>query len=201
VLEIAGRRVHAYRTIYFDTEDMVLYRRHHAGNESRFKVRSRQYVDSQICFLEVKHKTNKDYTIKDRMQTSELVSELDPSNPLLTKTSLGKAQVDQKLRSEFLRTTLVSNRGRERATIDVRLNFAGNGREADLPGVAVVEVKQARFDRTSPIIAAMRSAGVPPRGISKYCLGVSLLYPEVKHNSFKPQLTFLERLMRGSGHE
>lgn len=33
-------------------------------------------------------------------------------------------------------------------------------------------------------------------GFSKYCIGVSLLYPAVKHNRFKPKLQLINKLMK-----
>jgi hypothetical protein len=199
VLDIEGQRLNRYRTVYFDTNGMTFYLRHHAGNEVRHKVRSREYVDSHLSFLEVKRKTNKDRTVKERLQTPEPVTKLGPAvdDFLLSRFPLAEPGLTPKLRNEFSRATLVSNRGQERLTLDVHLSFAGNGREVLLPGVAIVEVKQAGFDRTSPVMAAMRSAGFPPRGISKYCLGVALLYPEIKHNNFKPKLLLLDKLMGG----
>ncbi len=35
-------------------------------------------------------------------------------------------------------------------------------------------------------------------GFSKYCMGVSLLYPDVKHNNFKAKQRLVARLTQGS---
>lgn len=77
VLEVAGQRLNRYRTLYFDTDDFAMYRRHHAGAADRFKVRARTYLDSATSFLEVKHKTNKRRVVKERMPTPALVTTLD----------------------------------------------------------------------------------------------------------------------------
>ncbi len=47
VLEIDGRRAHHYRTVYFDTPDLALFRAHHRDEPGRYKVRCRQYIDSR----------------------------------------------------------------------------------------------------------------------------------------------------------
>ena len=47
---------------------------------------------------------------------------------------------------------------------------------------------------------ALRAAGVFPTSVSKYCLGVSLLYEDVKHNSFKPTLLLIKKLMKEAGN-
>jgi len=58
-LVVNQQRRSQYQTLYFDSPEFTLYRRHHAGILDRYKVRAREYVDSQLAFLEVKHKTNK----------------------------------------------------------------------------------------------------------------------------------------------
>jgi hypothetical protein len=42
VLVVAGQHQNHYRTLYFDTPDLAMYRRHHMGARNRYKVRSRQ---------------------------------------------------------------------------------------------------------------------------------------------------------------
>jgi hypothetical protein len=202
VLEIDGRRLNRYRSLYFDTPDMALYLRHHAGNEVRQKIRSREYVDSGLSFFEVKRKTNRDRTIKQRLATPGLQVRLSEAieDFLFQQFPLARPDLEPKLWSEFVRATFVSKSSRERLTLDIALGFAGWGRAISLPGVAVVEVKQDGFDRFSTVMRAMRSAGVPPRGISKYCLGVSLLYEGVKHNNFKPKLLLLQKIMKEAGY-
>jgi hypothetical protein len=49
-------RASRYRTLYFDTQDLALYLRHHAGAAERYKVCTREYVDSRLAFVEVKHR-------------------------------------------------------------------------------------------------------------------------------------------------
>jgi len=71
VVEVLGQRLNRYRTLYFDTDNFALYRRHHMGAADRYKIRSRTYVDSDSSFLEVKHKTNKKRVIKSRIETPE----------------------------------------------------------------------------------------------------------------------------------
>ncbi len=53
--------------VVFDTPEFELFRWHHAGGRNRYKVRARQYVESRYTFLEVKHKTNKQHTVKSRL--------------------------------------------------------------------------------------------------------------------------------------
>ena len=54
VLEIKGVRLSAYQSLYFDTDDFQFYHQHHNGKTNRNKVRYREYIDSDLSFLEVK---------------------------------------------------------------------------------------------------------------------------------------------------
>ena len=54
VLEIEGRRSFPYESVYFDTPDHVSYLAAAHKRRRRFKVRTRSYLDSGLCSLEVK---------------------------------------------------------------------------------------------------------------------------------------------------
>ena len=202
ILEIDGRRLHHYQTLYFDTQNLALYRQHHNGWRNRYKVRERAYVDSELAFLEVKHKIDANTTIKSRMQTQELSSQIARGAEPFLRTHY-PYQVDEleaKLLNTFQRITLVSTHSVERLTVDVGLRFLWNGVRMSLPGIAIAEVKQDGFSLDSEFIQRMRALSVRATGFSKYCIGVSMLYPEVKHNNFKPTLRLINKLMRGDDH-
>src|SRR5689334_15515110 len=63
-LEIKGRRYTSYRTLYFDTPDLVSAKSHVQRRRRRWKVRSRLYVEDQLCRVEVKTKDNRGETVK-----------------------------------------------------------------------------------------------------------------------------------------
>jgi hypothetical protein len=67
VLEISGRRAFAYRTTYFDTAELRVFRDHLQDRRRRYKCRSREYVDSGLCAFEVKLKGARGRTVKHRM--------------------------------------------------------------------------------------------------------------------------------------
>ena len=198
VLEIVGRRQHHYQTLYFDTPDLDFYHQHHNGRRNRYKVRERAYVDSDRTFVEVKHKTRSDRTIKHRRPVPELTTEFGAHAAafIQTHSPLGEEMLMPTLWNDFLRITLASSRCVERVTLDVSLRFRRDGTWVALPGVAIAEVKQARFSYDSSFLHEMRHLGVRPTGFSKYCTGISLLYPDVKHNNFKPRMLHLARLLQ-----
>ena len=68
VLEVQGKRSTQYETLYFDTEDFDFYLRHHNQKLNRYKARFRKYVESNLVFFEVKFKSNRNRTIKDRIK-------------------------------------------------------------------------------------------------------------------------------------
>ena len=54
VLEIDGRRRFSYASTYFDTPGLEAFMLTARKRRRRFKVRTRTYLDSGLCFLEVK---------------------------------------------------------------------------------------------------------------------------------------------------
>lgn len=197
VLDINGTRLNSYRTLYFDTADFTLYARHHAGGRNRYKVRSREYVDSRLSFLEVKFKANESRTVKSRMQTSAFLTQFSPETlPFMDAHFPFAAEyLEPKLWNEYFRVTLVNRTTPERLTLDLNLRFYNDERTVSLPGVAIAEVKQAGHNARSPFFQQMRAMNLRPMGFSKYCMGVTMLYDEAKANHFKPQLRQIERLV------
>jgi hypothetical protein len=200
VLEIDGRRLHRYRTLYFDTPDLALYRQHHDGWRDRYKVRERAYTDSGLAFLEIKHKIDATTTVKRRVQTRKLSTQIawDAQPFLRTHYPYRVDELAPALLNAFQRITLVSTQDVERLTLDIDLWFTWNGARVSLPGLAIAELKQDGYSMDSAFAQQMRVLGVRPTGFSKYCTGISMLYPLVKHNRFKPQLRQIAKLsLRG----
>ncbi len=202
-LVVNKQRCSHYQTLYFDTTAFALYHRHHAGILDRYKVRSREYVNSQLAFLEVKHKTNKGRTIKSRVQTPELTTSFvrETSEFLHSAYLYDTAELEPKLWVDYTRITLVSHRRKERATVDLDLSYNWNGQTISLPHLAIVEIKQEGFSHRSDIERHLHRHQVRATGFSKYCIGISLLYPEIKHNNFKSKLRLVEKLARGQSHD
>ena len=199
VLETANTRLNNYQTLYFDTRNFALYRQHHNGLRSRYKVRVRQYVDSDLAFWEIKRKTNRERTIKARLQTPKPIPTIDDEQIdefVDTYAPLDAQELEPKLWNRFLRITLVSKCHPERLTLDLNLEFAWGDAYVSLPGIAIAEVKQERCSQHSDFIQQMRRLGVRPTRFSKYCAGVYALYDNVKVNNFKPRMRLVEKLMQ-----
>lgn len=202
LLVVEGEGASAYRTLYYDTADFALYHSHHAGALNRYKVRAREYVDSAVSFLEVKHKTNKKRTVKYRLPTALFTTTLTENDSAATTTFLQEAcpfptqTLQPVLWNRYRRITLVSKRSPERLTIDVDLHFSWQGKERALPQLVIAEVKQGGRKQQSPFIELMRAAHLHSNGFSKYCMGVTLLYPTVKANRFKKKQRAIAKLLQ-----
>lgn len=193
VLEIEGVRRSDYSTLYFDTPGRDCYRQHHNGKANRRKYRMRTYVSSGLTFFEVKTKTSHGRTVKKRVPIPAIQESLGAESIDLARSVAGApVTLAPNLWTEFRRITLAGVDFAERVTIDTDLAFRSGGREDSLDGVAIVEVKQERATRDSPIRRRLRELRVRPMRVSKYCLGSALLDPTLKQNNFKAKLRTLQ---------
>lgn len=195
-LSIGGQRMNHYRSLYFDTPTFSLYHDHVTGKAERYKVRSREYTDTHLSFFEVKHKTRKERTIKDRIPTATQVVEMTPEmrNWLQVVAPLDGSLLEPKLWNTFTRVTLVSKTAPERVTLDFDLNFYSDRATSSLDGLVIAEVKSDSTSRHSLFLQQMRLQRNLPHGFSKYSIGVAMLYEHVKKNSVKSKMLWLEKM-------
>ena len=190
-LEINGKRIFNYKNTYFDTPNMDFYHQHHQGKLNRFKVRHREYVDSEKGFLEVKFKNNKGRTIKSRMGSALACIDGDDEEQFLAKQLNYQHQNLQASQwGSYQRIALANESAGERLTLDLNLCFSSvdNVRRIELPNFFIAELKQAKHDLQSPFALEMTRLGIRPKKFSKYCIGTSLLNPALKSNRFKTVL-------------
>ena len=67
VLDIDGRRRFSYASTYFDTPGLEAFMLAARKRRRRFKVRTRTYLDTGLCFLEVKTRGARGTTVKRRL--------------------------------------------------------------------------------------------------------------------------------------
>jgi hypothetical protein len=200
ILTVDGQRMHHYRTLYFDTPDFALYQLHVNERAERYKVRSREYLESDLSFLEVKHRNRKDRTIKDRISTALPLVHLNPNAESWLQSVLpyDAHQLEAKLWNTFTRITLVNTHRCERVTLDVDLTFYTSHQVVQMEGLAIAEVKVDSSGQSSPFQAQMRAQRIHPSGFSKYCVGTALLYEGVKKNILKAKMKQLEKIRQGA---
>ena len=195
VLDVDGIRLNAYRCLYFDTEDFKFYFEHHNGKKNRNKVRYREYIDSGLCFLEIKKKTNKGKTIKERIKVTKIPVRMTEEDNSFVQQIMGTDDVLlPKHWNKFSRITLVNKHIKERLTIDLGITFEGEEIQSQLDKIVIAEVKQEKVNYASTFMRVIKKHGVRPFRISKYCMATASLFPILKNNNFKPKFLKINKL-------
>ena len=193
-LEIDGDFALPYATTYYDTEDNHMYSEHHRGKLNRFKIRRRNYANTSTSFLEIKFKSNKGRTVKERIPTDYSRPEFDTTEGSFIENNspYNIENLTPVLVNGFKRLTLVNKNMRERCTIDQSIKFKGADNKVILENLVIVEVKTEGLSAVSPIINALKEKRIKASGFSKYCVGSALLYKNaIKTNQFNATLRLL----------
>ncbi|TCS43781.1 polyphosphate polymerase domain-containing protein [Reinekea marinisedimentorum] len=190
VLDINGCRVSTYKNQYLDTPEMKFYFDHHNGKLNRYKVRQRNYTDTQTSFLEVKHKTNQRRTHKTRVCLDNLQGSRQPADFVSSAVGIDYSKMVVTQHSGYNRIALANEDSAERLTIDFNLWYSSNGqKKLHLNSLCIAELKQAKSTKNSPFFSLREVPHMTQTGFSKYCIGCALLYgDEIKVNRFKPVL-------------
>lgn len=194
ILDIDGKRRFGYRTQYFDTPELCSYRHHVQGRRRRSKVRTRQYLDADLCFVEVKLKTARKVTVKKRLnyepylleQLTEPAVEFVQNAHLHQYDRIGLGSYEPVMQMQYERMTIVARDGGERLTIDRGLQFWNAVASEEISkDMAVIETKSAFGRGIADII--LRKSGYHPIGsCSKYCVGLAALGMVPRFNKFLP---------------
>jgi hypothetical protein len=203
VLDFNGFRIGRYATTYFDTPEFGMFHSHHNGERVRYKVRCRSYVDSCLYFFEVKAKTNRDRTVKNRVQIPaplDSTAEVDPAW-LPAQFPYDVRTLVPVMWNRFRRLTLVSLDAGERVTIDIDIQFGFGHRTFTRDGLVVAEVKQRKRSNASPFGREMHLRHIQPQSFSKFCMGTAYLYPTLKQNRFKPLFLHLDQICPVRGYD
>jgi hypothetical protein len=194
VLKIEDKMIHSYESLYFDTDDFTLYNYHHNGKADRFKTRYRKYIDSGLCYFEVKYKDKANRTDKKRVKKERILLELDD----IDKSIIEHDQVDiHGLKPQvwiyFKRITLANNNMKERLTLDLNISFERHGQKQEFPHIVIIEIKQEKSNSTSEILTSLKKRHLEQIGFSKYSTAIALM-ENVKSNNFKPNFIKLKKL-------
>lgn len=190
ILEIKGETIFNYDNTYFDTTDNQMFLSHQNGKRNRFKIRVRNYVESNLNFLEIKFKNNKGRTIKERVVKQDFISEFTSSEQIFLENACpyDGRQLEPKINSFFKRFTMVNNQFTERVTIDIFPGFKNQEKEITLNNLVIIEIKQSKLSDPALITKVLQARKICRNGFSKYCIGRSLLEDNIKKNNFKPLL-------------
>ena len=195
IQEIDGKRTATYETVYYDTANYGFFLSHVNGKLNRCKVRIRSYVDSNLHFLEVKSKTNKNKTIKKRVKIDSMDLGPEIHDFVLKYAHADLSLLAPILKNRFERITLINKKMTERVTIDFELVFTKFGEEEFTPknNLLIIEIKQ---DRTcvSPLEKVLKNMRIKKTGFSKYCIGMVLTGHDTKNNVLKKKLREIQKI-------
>lgn len=194
VLFHANTNAAYYKTQYFDTPNLQFYKDHHNGRDKRYKVRIRNYTESELFFLEIKYKKY-GRTDKKRIRIEGFTDQLNQvQRDFLYGVSHTHFDLKPVLWNNFHRITLTNKHSPERVTIDTGITFEYNGINAGFQHLVIGEIKHEKSNHRSPILDLLKKNGVRPSGMSKYCLGMALLNNKIKRNNFKERILAIQKL-------
>ncbi|MFC6020152.1 polyphosphate polymerase domain-containing protein [Plantactinospora solaniradicis] len=186
VLQIGAERLFRYQSVYFDTPELTSFRSTVHRRRRRFKIRTRTYLDSGTCWLEVKTEGTRGGTVKNRLPYRCADDATVAPGRWFVESVLSDLAVaghtalvfDPTLVTRYRRSTLYLPASASRLTIDVDLHWQDDGhRQLDLPHLAVIETKT----RSAPSAAdrLLWARGHRPTSISKYATALAALHPEL----------------------
>ena len=199
-LEIDGIRAALYESTYFDTVSLESYRAAAHRRRRRFKVRTRAYLDSTECYLEVKTRGGRSLTVKERIahpveRRARLTSEgLEYVDDAFTRAGiagdnqLAASQLQPTMITRYRRSTLYLPASNSRATVDLDLSWtttsgpSRNGATMRTPGIAIVETKSG--STPSRVDRVLWNHGIRPVNISKYGVGMAAMHPALPRNKW-----------------
>jgi len=196
ILEIDKVRNCNYTTVYYDSDKFQLYTQHHNGKLNRYKVRMRRYEDSDTNFFEIKFKSNKGRTIKERIKLKSFKDDLQGKKMkfLQEHVPFDPESLIPKLIVHYHRVTLVSKQMNERLTLDTGLWFENKQSKYEYLNLAIMETKQGGGVR-SVAVNSLLNHHVHARSVSKYCLGIASLYgSDVRTNNFKSKFHDINKI-------
>jgi hypothetical protein len=186
VLTIEGVRTFRYESVYFDTVDLASYLGAARRRPQRFKVRTRSYLDTVLCMLEVKTRDARSRTVKHRhpydinlrSQLTSIGRQFVASIPHSAPTA---ERLHPMLTTAYRRATILLPGAR--VTIDIDLTWERpDGQATALGHLALIETKTPGPPCT--IDRILWQAGHRPVGISKYATGLAALSPDLPANKW-----------------
>lgn len=198
ILEINGQRLMDYQTTYFDTPVNSMYIQHHNRKFNRHKIRQRYYISTNSSFLEIKFKTNKKRTVKQRIAVVSSPNEFVQSelNFIDENTPFKGTDLRSSLNNKFQRITLIHKEKLDRCTIDINPVFWNEKGKSKIDNLVIFELKRGRSLKSSPIVSILRDLKIRQPGLSKYCTGRAMLDTGLKQNAFKSRFRFINKELK-----
>jgi|WetSurMetagenome_2_1015567.scaffolds.fasta_scaffold81283_3 hypothetical protein len=197
ILEIGEVRAFPYHSKYLDSEGLFFYNQHVTGKLSRHKVRYRKYLATGNSFLEIKKRSNKNRTIKWRIESDFEIDNLNDNGLIFVKKHIADIgdNLQTVLSNKFTRITLAGLESSERVTLDFNISFSTIKSDSiELQYLAIAELKSDGYPGKSEFTRIVRDLGIRATGFSKYCIGTALLKDIPRKNILKPKLLLLKKI-------
>ena len=188
VLEIEGRRSFRYESVYFDTPGLLTYKAAAHKRRRRFKVRTRSYMESGLCWIEVKMRSGRGlndkhrlpYDITDRRHLTD--EGLDFIKGFET-VAAASAELEPVLTTRYSRITLLDTETSSRVTVD--MGFEAEDAHGDIIGLSDVAIVETKTDgKPCSIDHALWRIQRRPVKISKFATGLAALTPGLPANKW-----------------
>ena len=200
VLAIAENLETSYVTNYYDSLEFQTYFDHLKQRRKRFKIRTRYYGESSNGYLEIKIKMSRGQTQKVRwpIDVQDVQSPLGEQHIAMLNGALTNASYDslncsyiKSVETTFLRNTFFIPNATERITVDANFHATLHGASINLgTNNAIVEIKSpAQVGQTHRIFTHM---GIRPLSVSKYCVALTALRPDLGGAPWKSVLNLLQ---------
>jgi len=194
VLEINGERLMPYQSFYFDTPSFQMLRWHHNGKLNRYKVRKRKYLLTGETFLEVKFKSNKGKTVKNRR-----IAEVDTFKDqefISNTTPFSWNDLKPVMNNQFNRIMLLNHNKKERVSIDLNVGFSnGDEQYSFLDRLVVLEIKSERHLGATELQRSLKYLHIHPTSFSKFVTGVFMHHKDLKFNRFKSRFLNINKVL------
>jgi hypothetical protein len=185
-LVIAGRHVFRFESVYFDTPDRASYLLAEHRRPWRYKLRTRSYLDSGRCVLELKTRDGRGRTFKARRShhiERRGLLEVDERGLVAAHPLIGSSVglLVPALITGYARANLLLREERARTTLDADLRaHIPTGSVAAMPGMVIVETKTPG----APCAADrfLWSMGYRPVRMSKFGTSLAALLPGLPAN-------------------
>ena len=208
VLQIDGLRSFQYASTYFDTPSLDAFFLAAYKRRRRYKVRTRTYLDSDLCFLEVKTNGSREATVKDRLTYSAddadrltdegrdfVVERLVESETCAREDARRVADaLVPVMDTTYRRTTLHLPADSARATFDTALTWELFGSDGLRTDRRVLVNKRVVVETKNPFTASptdrlLWTRGHRPTSLSKYATGMAVLHENLPTNKWHRTIT------------
>lgn len=197
ILNINERRCFRYFNQYYDTTDYALHRMHINGKKTRFKVRKRNYDNSNQNFFELKLRNNKRKTEKHRLPILKANGDLnEDERNFLQQYNISLLDLFPSIKVYYNRITLTNKNLPEKITIDFDIEFISDFLSKKLDGLVIAETKNIKSINKTFFKNLMNEYKIVEFPISKYCAGAIYTIPGIKYNRYKPKILLINKICK-----